>query len=162
MRVSLCLAVSLAACGGGVKDIKDPAPAAPEANCRIAAAHIADLVVSVQDPKPPDDAVNKLIDQTAQMCESSQWSAAAQACFSKVTSVEAADACTKELTPAQLETLGGGPKNAEPGSVPTEAPNGGAIGGAPEAPIPTTSPPPPPTRKAKGGGKTGDPCDGGE
>ncbi len=106
----------LAACGGGVKDIEDTPRPAPEASCRAAGAKLTDLLVAGKDPPPPDDAVNAQIAKVDKQCSDNGWSRAAVTCFSKVRTIEEADACTKELTPAQLDALAGG-KQADEGAA---------------------------------------------
>lgn len=133
------LVLCLGCGGGGVKDIKDPAASAPAATCKTAGQHLTELVVSMQKTPPPDDAVNAQIEKTAKFCTDGSWSQAAIDCFSRVKTVEEADACTKNLTQAQLEALAGGPRKEE-------------------APVTSSPPPPPPPPPASGA----DPCDGGE
>jgi hypothetical protein len=128
---SLLLAVLCACSGGGVKDIKDTPKNATGPTCHTAGQHLTELVVSMQKKPPPDDAVNAQIDKTAKVCEDGKWSAPAIECFSKIKTVEEADACTKHLSEEQLNTLAGG--DAKEPEAPAEgaAPGGADGGGAP-------------------------------
>jgi hypothetical protein len=172
MRASWVIVLVAACGGGGVKDIKDTPPPAPEATCHVAGEKLIELVVAGQTPAPPDDAVNKLISLVEKRCDADKWKPEARACFSKVKSVEEADACTKNLSEAELANLSG--DMAPPGGSPEStgegggAPPDGAGDGASRTRgmLPTddkakekgkdTKP------KGSGQGKTGDPCDGGE
>lgn len=155
--------VFVAACGGGgVKDIKDTPPPAPEATCRTAGTKLIELVVAGQTPAPPDDAVNKLITLVEKRCETDAWQPEARTCFSKVKAVEDADACTKDLTDQQLANLSNDMK--PPGGAPdTKSPeaDGAAGGSAPGGGGPTRGAIPK-EEKPKGNGASADPCDGGE
>lgn len=128
--------VLVAACGGGVKDITDTPRATPESTCRSAGTKLIELVVTGQNPAPPDDAVNKLIALVEKRCETDTWKPEARACFSKVKTVEDADACAKTLTEQQLANLSGDMAPPGQGEKDQAAPGG--------APAPA------------------DPCDGGE
>lgn len=170
MRASWVFVLVAACGGGGVKDIKDTPPPAPQATCHTAGAKLIELVVAGHTPPPPDDAVNKLIDQVEKRCEADIWKQEARACFSTVKTVEDADACTKNLTDTQLRNLSG---DMEP---PGGAPAGGASdnaaggeGGPATDDAGRSRGMVPKDEKARdkgapggGNGKTGDPCDGGE
>jgi hypothetical protein len=148
MRASWVIVLVAACGGGGVKDIKDtPPPANTSSSCRDAGQKLIELVVTGQNPPPPDDAVNKLISLVEKRCDTDSWSQDARTCFSKVKSVEEADVCSKTLSDQQLANLSG--DMAPPkGSPPPPAP--GTRGAMPED-------------EDKGGeGASADPCDGGE
>lgn len=121
---SLFFAVLVCACGGGgVTDIKDTPAKDSGPTCHSAGQRLTELVVAMQKKPPPDDAVNAQIDKTAKLCEDGNWSTAAVECFSKIKTVEEADACTKHLSDEQLNTLAGGNATEAPAeAAPEDAP----------------------------------------
>ncbi|MGE0395574.1 MAG: hypothetical protein AB7T06_02525 [Kofleriaceae bacterium] len=157
--------VLVASCGGGgVKDIKDTPPPAPEASCHLAGSKLIDLVVAGQNPPPPDDAVNKLIALVEKRCETDRWSAEARGCFSTVKGIEDADGCAKALTDLQLANLSNDmkpPGEQSGGAEPASADGAGSAGGG-SSPGPGTRSPVPKEDKGSGNGASADPCDGGE
>ena len=142
MRASWVVVLVAACGGGGVKDLRDTPQATPEATCRTAGTKLIELVVTGQDPAPPDDAVNKLIALVEKRCETDTWKSEARGCFSAVKTVEDADACAKTLTEQQLANLSGDMAPSGQGNKNQAAPGGGATGEGAPAPA--------------------DPCDGGE
>lgn len=167
MRAAWVIVVLAACGGGGVKDLQDiPPPQPAEATCQDAGTKLIELVVTGQDPAPPDDAVNKLIALVEKRCETDTWRLDARECFAKVKTIEDADVCSTKLSESQLANLSGdmrppgdasggkgdpgGAADADPGAGPHRASEGGA------------PPPPAPTRGARPNEDGADPCDGGE
>lgn len=150
----LLACVLAAGCGGA--PARGAAPAPPAATCATAAGQVGDLLASGQDPRPPDEAVNRVIGRVRAACEEDAWSAGARACFAAIASPADVDHCGTLLTEAQTQGLlrrqeaadsaaGGRPGGARGGG-------GASAGGLPPPPPP---PPDPVTDSA-------DPCDGGE
>jgi hypothetical protein len=95
--------VLLAGCGGAPAPTESPATAGP--TCSGAAEHVVDAMVATMDPRPPDEAVNKLIKLIRVRCEADQWTAAARSCLAQMRSAADADRCGTLLTEAQQAAL---------------------------------------------------------
>lgn len=148
-----------------MKDIKDTPPPTPVATCHTAGTKLIELVVAGQNPPPPDDAVNQLIQLVEKRCSTDGWKQEARECFSKVKGVEDADACAKTLSEQELANLSGdmappdgqapagGAKEDMEGGSGTQGGSGAKPGSGAKSGSGTRGP---------GDGAAGDPCDGGE
>lgn len=93
----------VAACAGSAGPVAAPPPVGP--TCAAAAEHMVDEMAATKDPRPPDDALNGLIELIRVRCEQDRWSSEAIACLSRITSAADADQCGTLLTPAQQAAL---------------------------------------------------------
>lgn len=93
----------VAACARGPGPVAAPPPAGP--TCAAAAEHMVDEMAAANDPRPPDDVLNGLIDLIRVRCEQDRWSSEAVACLSRIKSAADADQCGTLLTDAQQAAL---------------------------------------------------------
>lgn len=94
----------VAACAGSAGPVAaPPAPTGP--TCAAAAEHMVDEMAATKDSRPPDDALNALIDLIRVRCEEDRWSSEAIACLSRIKSAADADQCGTLLTEAQQAAL---------------------------------------------------------
>lgn len=66
---------------------------------------MVDEMAATKDPRPPDEALNSLIDLIRVRCEQDRWSSEAIGCLSRITSAADADQCGTLLTDAQQGAL---------------------------------------------------------
>lgn len=100
----LWIATLLVACGGGAA--KPPAkPAAPAMSCTKAADGMVSLLVANKDPKPPDEATDKLRKLIRERCEQDAWSFEAQRCFGDMKTIDDANVCGTLISDDQQAAL---------------------------------------------------------
>jgi hypothetical protein len=135
---------------------------AAASQCPAIAEHLLSLM-SASSVVPPEqlEPFRKVI---ATRCTEDLWTAQAQQCFAEAKSLEDADKCQPNLTPAQQETL---QRDGQAAAQQSMSPKGD-VGTAPTpAPPADEAPAPAPggkdKRSTRGPAKTGgDPCEGGE
>ncbi|MBL0219553.1 MAG: hypothetical protein IPQ07_37515 [Myxococcales bacterium] len=100
----LWIATLLVACDGGAA--KPPAkPAAPAMSCTKAADGMVSLLVANKDPKPPDEATDKLRKLIRERCEQDAWSFEAQRCFGDMKTIDDANVCGTLISDDQQAAL---------------------------------------------------------
>lgn len=104
-RLAPVLALALVACGGGAATRSPQTPAKPTASCAKAADGMVGLLVANKDPKPPDDATDKLRTLIKSRCEQDAWSVEAQRCFGDMKTVDDANVCGTLISDEQQAAL---------------------------------------------------------
>lgn len=163
----LLVCVLAAGCGGAPAQAVAPAP--PAVDCGAAAGQVGDLLASNQDRRPPDEAVNQVIQRVRVACEEDGWSADARACFARMGTPADADHCGTLLTEAQTQGLLRRQAAEDTAARPRQGGEQG-VSGPPSGGLPPPPPPPPPPRSAPPAPPappspvtdSADPCDGGE
>ena len=159
----LLVCVLATGCGGAPAKVAAPAP--PGADCAAAAGQVGDVLASNQDRRPPDEAVNQVINRVRTACEEDGWSADARACFARMGTPADADHCGTLLTEPQTQGLLRRQAAEDTASRPRQGGEQGVSGPPSSGGLPPPPPPPPrsaPPAPPRPVTDSADPCDGGE